>query len=257
MIIFILFMLILLIAVFAVGLAIGSRNSLPPASNHSSLNERKNQKNLVSANNTTRTKPLPSVQSLPSVTAQSLSFQTFTQQLKSAPTVIQPIVRTPIIVEPDNSVITITPAPVVQIKPTIAPSQSVVIRPQEIVTVIASTDPVAVVSPSQAVRVEPPQRGAWDERGWIRQTDNRREIYEGFYTVGNRRFQGRIEARTRGHNVSAYIYEPPPEIKNHPHGACFQQVRDGWFILHWARAARNVDDAILYMERVLDESLNG
>jgi hypothetical protein len=56
--------------------------------------------------------------------------------------------------------------------------------------------------------------------------------------------------------VTAYIADPPPEIRRHPHGACFQLYRDPWFQLHWSRPARNPDDAILYMERVLDESIN-
>ena len=105
--------------------------------------------------------------------------------------------------------------------------------------------------------VKVPERGAWDERGWTRKVNNHHETYEGYYLVRGRQFRGRVEARDRRREVAAYIYNPPPEIKRHAHHACLQQVGNGWFILHWARPARNVDDAILYMERVLDESLNG
>jgi hypothetical protein len=30
-----------------------------------------------------------------------------------------------------------------------------------------------------------------------------------------------------------------------------------WFQLNWHRGANNVDDAILYLEKVLDEAVNG
>lgn len=134
--------------------------------------------------------------------------------------------------------------------------QTIVIKPASAVVIQPNAVEVITVQPSRTATVTPPERGAWDERGWIKHSTGGREIYEGYYAVGTRRFRGRIEVRgKRGRNVTAYIDNPPREIKSHPHGACFQLVRDGWFILHWARPARNVDDAILYMERVLDESL--
>ena len=155
----------------------------------------------------------------------------------------QPIVVTP----PSREVITVRPIQ----------REAVVIKPASVVLIEPKAVEVMTIQPSRAVTVQPPERGAWDERGWTRIVNGNREIYEGYYMVGRRRFRGRIETRTRGRNVRAYIYNPPPEIKRHPHGACFQFVNDDWFYLHWARPARNVDDAILYMERVLDESING
>lgn len=157
----------------------------------------------------------------------------------------------PIVIKPSAETITIRPAanPVV-----IKPAQSVVIEPKTTQTIS--------VQPSVSVTVKPPQRGAWDERGWTNRTDGGREIYEGFFQVANqkrgetRRFRGRIEIGGWGKKISVFIHNPPPEIKRHRHGPCFQLMRDGWFSLHWSRPARNADDAILYMERILDESLN-
>jgi hypothetical protein len=153
----------------------------------------------------------------------------------------------PIIIKPTTGITTIRPNQ----------RQTVVIKPASVILIQPKAVDVITVRPPELVTVTPPQRGAWDERGWTRTVGGRREIYEGFFTVGTRQFRGRIETRNRGRNVEAYIYDPPREIKRHRHGACFQLVSDNWFYLHWSRPARNVDDAILYMERVLDESLNG
>lgn len=261
MFVLILLGLILLIAILAIGFAVGSRNGLLPAPNQSSLNGRRNQKTLVSPNNATRTKrqTITLSQTIIKTTASSNGIRS----AQSSATVIQPPTRKPIVVKPNNSDATVTPNTVASllvtpIVPTIVtPRREVVIEPQKVLTVTPSNVPAVIVSPAQTFTVEPPPRGAWEERGWTRQNGNGRETYEGLYILGNRRFNGRIEARNHGRNVTAYIYNPPPEIKRHAHGACFQQVGNGWFLLHWARPARTVDDALLYMERVLDESLNG
>lgn len=151
-------------------------------------------------------------------------------------------------ITPTREIITIRP--IEQETVVIKPASAVVIQPQ--------TVEIMTIQPSVSVTVQPPERGAWDERGWIRNINGNIEIYEGYYAVGARRFWGRIEARgNRRRNIGAYIYNPPPEIKQHRHGACFQLVSDGWFYLHWSRPARNVDDALLYVETVLNESING
>jgi hypothetical protein len=165
---------------------------------------------------------------------------------EKAITVISP--AQPVVVTPSAEVIVVRPVP----------RQAIVIKPASVIVVEPQPIKAVIVQPSEVVTVTPPERGAWDERGWTRAVLGESETYEGHYAVGTRRFRGRIEVRgKRRRTVQAYIYDPPYEIKQHPHGACFQLVGDDWFYLHWARPARNIDDAILYMERVLDESLNG
>lgn len=159
-------------------------------------------------------------------------------------TIVKPI--QPIAIRPAAEIITIKAAPAMIVKA----STAIVVEPRR--------HEAIKIKPALAVTVQPPERGAWDERGWVRTGGGGRETYEGFYFAGNRKFRGRIEVHgLRGHRIRAYIYDPPREVKHHPHGACFQLVGENWFHLHWSRPARNVDDAILYMERVLDESLNG
>ena len=128
-------------------------------------------------------------------------------------------------------------------------STSVAIRP--------SGDDAIKIERALTVKVKPPRRGAWDERGWSKSSVGKKETYEGFYQVGKRRFQGRIEIGVWVNRISMYIHDPPSEIKKHEHRACFQLVKNGWFLLHWSTPAQSVDDAILYMEKILWESLHG
>jgi hypothetical protein len=155
------------------------------------------------------------------------------------------------IIGPISSIV-IGPSAVVQIRP----GQPVLVVPGSALLIQPKRGETTLIQPKQPLSVIPPQRGAWDERGWTKQTAAGQENYEGYFLAGARKFRGRITSSDRGRNISIYIHDPPHEIKEHPRGGCFQLVSDGWFRLHWSRPARNVDDAILYMEKVLDESLH-
>jgi hypothetical protein len=116
------------------------------------------------------------------------------------------------------------------------------------------------VAPTIPSIVEPPPRGAWEERGWTRKQENGHAVYEGHYQVTDRRtnqvrrFRGRV---VQQHGLAiTYIADPPAEIKRHRKGPCFQLLKAPWFQLNWHRGAANVDDAILYLEKVLDEAVN-
>lgn len=166
-----------------------------------------------------------------------------------------------IIIAPSNP-IRIAPSETIQISPSF--SNPIVVKPNNLVVIAPEKRESIKISPSVAVTIKPPDRGAWDERGWTKRNDLGKEVFEGFFQVNHKkrgqllRLRGRIEVSGwSGKNISVYILNPPPEIKKHRHGPCFQLLRDGWFSLHWSRPAKNVDDAILYMERILDESLNG
>lgn len=273
MIVLVLLVLILLITIFVIGFAVWGGNGLPPASNRSSFNRQRNRKVLVSSSNA-NPKNLQTVLPSQSKTEEKIILrQNRIRHIETSPIINQPSIQNPAVVKPNDSVVIVMPLSVVTVGATVTtdnttfvstmetaivtPRRAIVIEPLTAVAIVPSDEPALFVSPSRTVAIEPPPRGAWEERGWTRQNDNGRETYEGDYSVKNRRFHGRIETRNRGRNIAAYIYNPPREIRRHAHGACFQQIGNGWFLLHWARPARTVDDAILYMERVLDESLNG
>lgn len=117
-----------------------------------------------------------------------------------------------------------------------------------------------VIGPAEYLRVSPPPRAAWEEKGWTRLGRAANLTYTGAYRVTDhlsglrRQFAGRVEMVRR--EPVAFICRPPVEIREHPKGPCFNLVERDWFRLHWHRPAKNVDDAILYVERILDEIIN-
>jgi hypothetical protein len=174
---------------------------------------------------------------------------------RHAPIAIHPSSHRPIRIVPSQETITIRPACPLQIRP--SSHEFGAVRPQTLISIRPTQAFAAAVRPAPRVKVDPPQRGAWDERGWTRRTEGRNEIYAGNYQAGQRTFAGRIQIEERSRRITAFIHNPPREIKRHRKGPCFQQygIGTGWFVLHWRRPAQNVDDAILYMERILDESI--
>ncbi len=150
--------------------------------------------------------------------------------------------------------------------PLVGPQTAVAVRPniavigpgrREVVSIGPAT---LLVRPGVAARVEAPPRAAWDDRGWSAEPHGHERVYRGWYNVTNRRtgqalrFEGRITQN--GHHITPYIADPPPEIRQHPKAACFTLTQAPWFQVHWRRAAANVDDALMYVERVLDEAIN-
>lgn len=118
-----------------------------------------------------------------------------------------------------------------------------------------------VIEPRPSLLVEAPARFAWDEKRWAKSTsaDGAIEI-RGMYHVYDRHrrqwreFEGFLYQR--GDQIAAYIADPPQEIKAHRHGPCLQLVQSPWFRLHWRRQPNSLDEALIYMERMLNESLN-
>lgn len=117
-----------------------------------------------------------------------------------------------------------------------------------------------VIGPKPSMTVEAPPRFAWDEKRW-----RQRNADDGLELVGCYRVFDRSRGRWRefggrlvqtGTEIAAYIADPPAEMRRHRHGACLQLVDGNWFRLHWQRSPKNLDDALLYLERMLDESLN-
>lgn len=130
----------------------------------------------------------------------------------------------------------------------------------ERVVVSRGTIPCVVIGRPAPVDVSPVRRAAWDAKGWDRKWLGLQVVYEGAYEVRDRqvgqirRCRGRIIEGPRG--IAAYIADPPPEIRRHPKGPCFALLEAPWFCVHWHREPSSIDGAILYVETVLDESLN-
>jgi len=118
-----------------------------------------------------------------------------------------------------------------------------------------------VIGPRPDHTITPPPRFAWDEKGWQRAVDGAVTRYTGKYRVYDfkqrawRTFNGCVIAS--GGAPTAFIADPPVEIKSHPKGPCFQLTTAPWFRIHWRQAPGSVDEALLYVERLLDECING
>jgi len=152
-----------------------------------------------------------------------------------------------------------------QVMLTVRPSTPIVVGPAPVVLVgptdteLSTVQGSTIIGPDAPTIVDPPARAAWDEQGWLESQQNNRRIYEGAYRVRRRSgaiasYAGRIVLENG--QITPYIADPPAQIKRHPKGACFQLTNPPWFRVHWHRPATNVDDALLYVERVLSEALH-
>lgn len=117
-----------------------------------------------------------------------------------------------------------------------------------------------VIGPTPSTTVTPPARLAWEEKRWERRGSGDRVELVGQYRIFDRRrqtwraFHGRLVQQGRA--IATYIADPPAEVKQHRHGSCLQLVKAPWFLLFWNRPPNTLDDGLLYMERMLDESIN-
>jgi hypothetical protein len=145
----------------------------------------------------------------------------------------------------------------------IGPAETILVRPstKEPLIIGPSRKEAMVIGPAEVIAIEPPRRAAWDDRGWAKRTENGQETYTGMYQITDRRsgqrrrFRGTIVVHSG--EVLPYIADPPPELRRHPKHSCFQLTEPPWFKVHWHHAARNPDEALLYLEKVLDEAING
>src|SRR5689334_6378086 len=83
---------------------------------------------------------------------------------------------------------------------------------------------------------------------WTREEFRSGAIYTGDFVA--RRPSGRpLHVRGRivewpGLPSDVYVQDPPPALRRHPHGPCFQLLgpdRPGWFKLHWHKPAQDFE----------------
>lgn len=117
-----------------------------------------------------------------------------------------------------------------------------------------------VIGPRPGQTVQAPARFVWDEKRWRRSLEDGYAQITGRYRAFDRQrrawreFEGYLTQR--GRHITAYIADPPVEIKRHRHGPCFQLVHGSWFQIHWQRRPKNLDEALLHVEQILDEAIN-
>ena len=120
---------------------------------------------------------------------------------------------------------------------------------------------VTRITPVAPITLAPPKRPVWDELGWTMKQEGAQTVYTGQYHTLNtttrqpQTFDGRVVVN--GDHIQAWVSNPPPGLNQHAKSSCFARNRDDWFTVNWATPPTNADDAILYVQRVMDESVNG
>ena len=89
------------------------------------------------------------------------------------------------------------------------------------------------------------------ERGWRKNA----MIHRGYYRCRSGAYQGEIEKRDNG-VYKFYIINPPIEVLNGSHKACFTSNGNNRFHIHFGTNSNNLDSGIMAVERLLSQSLN-
>jgi hypothetical protein len=98
-------------------------------------------------------------------------------------------------------------------------------------------------------RVERRELPYWQERGWQREGDAYKGVYQSPYAA----FQGWIDQERSGH-LSFYLYNPSAEIRRNCHWPCFQHRGNDWYLVHMYRQPKDVGSGIITIERLITES---
>lgn len=112
--------------------------------------------------------------------------------------------------------------------------------------------PIAVRPQTNVQQIQRREEPYWQERGWIR----RGEAFAGTYQTPYGSFRGTVE--DRGWNdLRFYIEDPPRELRESSHWACFQPRGARGYHVHMARRPGDVSSGILTIERLITDAFEG
>ena len=103
----------------------------------------------------------------------------------------------------------------------------------------------------QRVVVRPAPTSLWKARGWT--ALGTRLI--GYYRCRYGAMQGRVDS-FRTCFPKFYVKDPPVELGDHEHAACFQPQGDGWYFVHFGVRPTDPDSGIRRIEQILEEILD-
>lgn len=104
----------------------------------------------------------------------------------------------------------------------------------------------------EVIRVAPKDRPLWESKGWKQSGQQ----LLGFYETSGHAVRGLVD-RIDSPRPDFYVFDPPPELRQHRHWICFRQVREGVFWIHFRPAPANADEGILTVERLLADAFHG
>jgi hypothetical protein len=102
------------------------------------------------------------------------------------------------------------------------------------------------------ITVQRSDRPYTEEQGWQRRNGGwfGSPRLEGFYRTRFGSFKGEISIASS----NFFIFDPPDELRHHPHWICFSPRGGGKYAIHFAVRPRDIDSGILQVERLLHES---
>ena len=77
----------------------------------------------------------------------------------------------------------------------------------------------------------------------------------GYYRTYHGSYRGEIRLRHREIDHEFYVFNPPEQLWQHPHGECFVPRGNGKYWVHFNVKPKNVDAGIITIEKILSESL--
>ncbi len=109
-----------------------------------------------------------------------------------------------------------------------------------------STIPAApiLVEPEKPIAIARKPTSLWEDKGWQRTGDT----YTGFFSNNRRRWYGEIKWGRNGLR-DCFIFNPPQELSRHEHWCCFSHKGNGKYAVHFSTPPRNVDAAIMNVEK--------
>ena len=127
---------------------------------------------------------------------------------------------------------------------------------ERIQPVVAPIQPVVASDRSrrqgQAILVNREPSSYWRERGWQKEGGT----YRGIFQTRFGKWPGYATISPSG-RVEIFIQRPPPALKQHPHWACFRQLKGGWFFVHPISEIPDLSAAILSIEKTINQAYEG
>lgn len=112
--------------------------------------------------------------------------------------------------------------------------------------VFSGKNGVNIGSTVQTVKASP--KWLWQTLGWIKQAN----AYKGFYRTVYASRKGHIVEKKDSFDI--FILDPPEEVKLHPKWSCFAHAGDNWFFINQRKFAKDVDGAIVGVQKIIEES---
>jgi hypothetical protein len=98
--------------------------------------------------------------------------------------------------------------------------------------------------------VRPDSRPLWQIRGWQKRSE--KEYFGAYRTV-----LGSVvgQAVITDGILMYFILNPPQQLLNGAHGACFHPRNNGWYWVHFSKVPKDLDSGIVSVECLIHEAL--